>query len=81
MDEDLECVIVLVKLIAEHILPPPELCGSILKIFISDSGNDLTNHILDHRWNEFGKALAKLSNERDKYQQPSHLPASPNDVP
>lgn len=67
---DLHCVTVVVMLL-EIDLPPSELCGSVLKIFITGSGKDLTNHLLEHRWEaeEFGKRLAKISDKWDDYQQ------------
>lgn len=73
--QGLACVILVVKLIMEIDLPPAELCGSVLKIFISDSGADLTNHLLEHRWGvegTFGGRLAKIVNKWDKYQEICH---------
>ena len=59
-------------------LPLAELCGSVLKIFISDSGADLTNYLLEHRWGVegiFGGRLVKIGNKWDDYQEICHYVA------
>ncbi|BCR99892.1 uncharacterized protein AKAW2_50234A [Aspergillus luchuensis] len=46
-DHILNSVIVVVKLIVNGFLPPPELYSSILGIFLAKDGNDLTNQLLE----------------------------------
>jgi hypothetical protein len=63
-DQFLECVLILVKLLVNGLLPPPELCSSILGIFLEKDGNDLTIHLLGSQTADaidFGKNLGKLS--------------------
>jgi hypothetical protein len=63
-NQDLECIVVTARLIISGLFPPPELCHSILKIFISYSGAELTDHILSTTAEaaiRFGENLARLS--------------------
>lgn len=46
-DHILKAVIVVVELIVNGFLPPPGLHSSILCIFLTRDGNDLTNHLLE----------------------------------
>jgi hypothetical protein len=63
-NQDLECIVVTARLIISGLFPPLELCHSILKIFISYSGAELTDHILSTTAEaaiRFGENLARLS--------------------
>jgi hypothetical protein len=63
-NQDLECIVVTVQLIISGLFPPLELCHSILKIFISYSGAELTDYVLSTSAEAaicFGENLARLS--------------------
>ncbi|PYI25430.1 hypothetical protein BP00DRAFT_101395 [Aspergillus indologenus CBS 114.80] len=44
-DIDLECIILIVQLVFNQMLPPPELRDSIADIFGTLGGKDLQNHL------------------------------------
>ncbi|KAJ5569038.1 hypothetical protein N7450_011524 [Penicillium hetheringtonii] len=60
---DRECVMTVLKLLVKGHLPASAQCPSILGIFVTDDGCDLTNYILDSQSEEskhFGVNLAKV---------------------
>ena len=66
---DQECIIAIVKLLVKGTLPPGEQCSSILGIFLTQDGSDLTNELLECSTEStdcFARNLGKLSNEADK---------------
>jgi len=69
---DQECMIAIVKLLVKGILPPGEQCSSILGIFLTQDGSDLTNELLESSTEStdcFARSLGKLSNEADKLDE------------
>jgi hypothetical protein len=63
-DQDMECVIAVVKLLVNGFIPPNELCPSIFGIFLKKDGCELTNEILQTQTVDadcFAQNLGRLS--------------------
>lgn len=74
-NQDLGCIVVTAWLIISGRFPPLQLCHSILKIFISYSGAELTDHILSTTTEAaicFGENLARLSSMCEQGSNRSH---------
>jgi hypothetical protein len=63
-DVDLECVILIARLLANNLIPPPKLHRSVARIFEDQSGKHLREHLSssdDFGAEAFEEKLSRLS--------------------